>query len=475
MPGVYVQEKTVTSGPIVAVATAVPAFVGYTERADNKGASLRNKPWRITSWAEFVTYFGEAPPRAFRLHPAALLEGETGEDLWTPDGPCANQSYLLECTSTVYLLYDSMRLFFQNGGGPCYVVSVGGFNDPVSAVALMAGIDVLTMESEPTLLVIPDAVQLPLDDCIAVQQHMLNHCGTEMKNRFAILDVPVSKEPPLLTADPMYPVAAFRSRIGQQNLAFGAAYFPWLHTSVISVQELSVGLLDTESSHLLGNLPPVASELQGQLQASGSGIQRLLELMARQLNYLPPSAAMAGIYTAVDNARGVWKAPANVSLNAVLSPAVSLSIDQQDPLNSDGQGMSVNAIRSFVGQGTLVWGARTLDGNSQDWRYVNVRRTMIMLEESIRLAAKAFVFETNTASTWATVKGIISNFLTGIWQQGGLMGSKAEEAFAVYVGLGETMTADDILEGFLRVTVLVALTRPAEFIEITFQQQMQKS
>ena len=197
--------------------------------------------------------------------------------------------------------------------------------------------------------------------------------------------------------------------------------------------------------------------------------------MRKRLNVLPPSPAMAGIYTRVDNSRGVWKAPANVSLNSVISPTVPVSSAQQEDLNVTAQGKSINAIRSFIGEGTLVWGARTLDGNSLDWRYVNVRRTMIMLEESIRLAAKAMVFEPNVANTWVTIKSMIRNFLTGIWKRGGLAGAVPDDAFSVHVGLGETMTPEDILEGILRVTVLVAISRPAEFIEITFQQQMQKS
>jgi uncharacterized protein len=126
-------------------------------------------------------------------------------------------------------------------------------------------------------------------------------------------------------------------------------------------------------------------------------------------------------------------------------------------------------------KGTLVWGARTMDGNSLDWRYINVRRTMIMLKESIRQATKAYVFEPNVAVSWVAIKSMISNYLTSVWKRGALAGSIPDDAFSVHVGLGETMTAEDILEGILRVTVLVALSRPAEFIEITFEQQMQKS
>lgn len=100
---------------------------------------------------------------------------------------------------------------------------------------------------------------------------------------------------------------------------------------------------------------------------------------------------------------------------------------------------------------------------------------MIMLEESIRNAARAYVFEPNVAGTWVNVRSMISNFLNGIWKRGGLAGSSPDDAYNVFVGLGETMTPEDVLEGIMRITVLVAITRPAEFIEITFQQQMQKS
>jgi phage tail sheath protein FI len=198
-------------------------------------------------------------------------------------------------------------------------------------------------------------------------------------------------------------------------------------------------------------------------------------VIAAKLNRLPPSAAIAGLFTSVDNARGVWKAPANVSLNAVVAPSVSISHEEQEDLNVTTGGKSINAIRAFIGAGVMVWGARTLDGNSLDWRYVNVRRTMIMIEESLRLAMAAYVFEPNTANTWVTVKGMASNFLTNIWKRGGLAGASADDAFSVQVGLGSTMTADDILEGRMNVTILLALSRPAEFIELTFQQQMQKS
>jgi hypothetical protein len=190
---------------------------------------------------------------------------------------------------------------------------------------------------------------------------------------------------------------------------------------------------------------------------------------------IPPSAAMAGIYSMVDTTRGVWKAPANVSISSVISPMIKMTGDDQEDLNVTTSGKSVNGIRSFPGEGTIVWGARTLDGNSQDWRYINVRRTMIYIEQSIKIAAKNYVFEPNTANTWVNVRSLVVNFLDDLWKQGGLVGTNSDQAYEVLIGLGQTMTPNDILDGIMRVTVKVAISRPAEFIVITFQQKMQES
>ncbi len=191
---------------------------------------------------------------------------------------------------------------------------------------------------------------------------------------------------------------------------------------------------------------------------------------------LPVSPAIAGIYTMVDNTRGVWKAPANVSLNNILQPFFPISSIEQEGLNVDAvAGKSINAIRTFIGKGTLVWGARTLDGNSLEWRYVPVRRYCIMAEQSIILATRAFVFEPNDTKTWIAIKTMIENFLTQQWRSGALQGQTSQDAFFVHVGLGETMTAQDVLEGRMIVQVGLAITRPAEFITLQFLQKMQSA
>lgn len=203
--------------------------------------------------------------------------------------------------------------------------------------------------------------------------------------------------------------------------------------------------------------------------------KEIITHLREDLNLLPPSGAMAGVYTRMDNTVGVFQSPANVSVGAVTRPAVNLTNEEQEDLNIPLDGKAVNAIRTFPGKGILVWGARTLDGNSQDWRYISVRRTAIFIEQTIQYAIEAYVFEPNTAATWSNIKTLITNFLTNFWQQGALAGPTAADAFSVDVGLGVTMTSQDILDGYLRITVKVAITRPGEFIVMTFQLKMQPS
>ncbi|MFT5891001.1 MAG: phage tail sheath protein FI [Dokdonia sp.] len=191
---------------------------------------------------------------------------------------------------------------------------------------------------------------------------------------------------------------------------------------------------------------------------------------------LPPSSAMAGIYARVDADRGVWKAPANVSLSYVIEPTVQVSHDDQRGLNVDVvAGKSINAIRTFVGKGNLVWGARTLAGNDNEWRYISVRRFFNMAEESIKKATEQFVFEPNDKNTWVRVKAMIDNFLTQQWRAGALAGPTPDKAFYVSVGLGETMTAQDILEGNMIIEIGMAVVRPAEFIILKFSHKMQEA
>lgn len=543
-PGVYIVEKSAFPNSVVEAPTAIPAFIGITEKAQNGADSLSGKPWKITSMTEFQQYFGGAPAPEFALSVIDSPEKDATETFYGIESAFKDENgktRLLRVVnrSNPYSLYYHMVMFFANGGGTCYIVSIGTYNEKdakgnlvkVDKDNVKKALDDLKKEQEITMVVVPEAASTP--DCKDIQTEVLAHCG-EMMNRFAILDVQ-PKTTGNETMDDQ--IKTFRTNVGANYLSYGAAYYPWLNTSVLSdkdidgtvltwdytqeapvlkpffdpksefpkyfssaFEEIKKGkktvlkekvdengqpeidkdtdkkiMVETEEDCTADELAALKNNLHNALLQNFPGYQYIVDKVREKLNRLPPSAAMAGLYTMVDNTRGVWKAPANVSVNYVNSPTENIDNAMQEDLNMPMNGKAVNAIRTFPGEGIKVWGARTLDGNSQDWRYVNVRRTMMFLEESVKNAAKAYVFEPNVAATWMNVRSMIDNFLRSVWKRGGLAGATPEDAYEIHVGLGDTMTANDILDGIMRITVLVAITRPAEFIEITFQQQMQKS
>ncbi|HIH44096.1 MAG TPA: phage tail sheath family protein [Candidatus Methanoperedenaceae archaeon] len=174
--------------------------------------------------------------------------------------------------------------------------------------------------------------------------------------------------------------------------------------------------------------------------------------------YIPPSGSIMGIYSRNDQNRGVHKAPANEVVRTATDLKYLLNKGEQDILNPKG----VNLIRSFPGRGILVWGARTCSSNTL-WKYINVRRLFIYVEESIDEGTQWVVFEPNDDKLWARVKATITEFLTRVWRDGALMGTKAEEAFFVKCDR-TTMTDDDINNGRLVCVIGIAPVRPAEFV-----------
>lgn len=180
--------------------------------------------------------------------------------------------------------------------------------------------------------------------------------------------------------------------------------------------------------------------------------------LLRRPAFLPPSGSICGVYARTDIQRGVFKAPANEVVQACTGLSVSYNAAEQGKLNPNG----VNLIRAIPSQGIRVWGARTCssDGN---WKYVNVRRLFIFLEESIRANTGWVVFEPNDEGLWSRVRGTIALFLETQRRIGALAGSTPEQAYYVDVG-PNTMTQDDILNGRLICEIGVAPVRPAEFV-----------
>ena len=467
-PGVYIEEIPKFPPSVAPVQTAIPAFIGYTQKADDVLPNdLLLKPFRINSMAEYEQHFGFAE----------METGITVVATETRDTAGITTSLKLEAnphsdTLSKHIMNYALQMYFANGGGPCYIVSVALYK-VLLETEMKAALDTLEKVDEPTLLVFPEAQSLGIGDFGLLEQAALLQCAT-LKDRFAIMDVHGADDKSM--SDPKTvlhdALVIFRGAIGNNNLKYGAAYAPNLDT----VLDYVIDETKTVVSHVVNALPAVDAKLDT-LKDTQNRIYEGAKAAIRDLPCkLPPSAAMAGIYAAVDNDRGVWKAPANVSVNAVIKPSIDFSNLDLEDLNVDAvAGKSVNAIRPFTGKGTLVWGARTLAGNDNEWRYINVRRFFIFVEESIKNATGGFVFEPNDANTWVRVQGMCENFLTTLWRQGAMQGIKPEHAFYVAVGLGKTMTALDILEGRMIIEIGMAAVRPAEFIILRFSHKMAES
>ena len=459
-PGVYIQEIPKLPASVAGVETAIPAFIGYTEKATKNGVSVTMVPTRISSLLEYEEIFGVAKAEAFTV---------TINDVYDASDKLTRSISAAMTSTSDFKLYYSLQMYFANGGGPCYIVSVGPYTSTVSDNDLLLGIAALEKYDEPTLLVFPDYMSVA--DYQAVYDAALASCA-KLQDRFTIIDIKDE------TGDADADADNFRNDgINIDNLKYGAVYYPHLKTI------LNFGFTDSTVAidHNITNEPTGAEDYDTlTLAAVKTGNPSLYRNLVAEINKvfvtLPPSGIMAGIYSRVDAERGVWKAPANVGVRSVLGPVFNMTTEDNDYLNIDAtSGKSINAIRTFTGKGTLVWGARTLAGNDNEWRYVPVRRFFNYAEESIKKATEFVVFEPNDANTWLRVKTMIENFLTNEWKQGALAGAKQEDAFFVNVGLGTTMTAQDILEGRLNVEIGMAVVRPAEFIILKFSHKLQQS
>ncbi len=588
-PGVYITEIDAFGSSIVGVATAVPIFIGYTEFAGDptSGQSLYNTPVAISSMTEFTTYFGGAAVQNYTITqtpppptpasggtptPAPVPSFYANFTTAAPSGSPAPSGAGMTVASTGFTLastalpnepnqfnlYWQMRLFFANGGGNCYVVSVGSYwanqfptalPDPVPAdwfpgsiatgdpstpgdAGLLVGINAASYAVGPTMLVVPEACQLSQSDYASVAIAMLAQASA-LQDRVAILDLPGC-----MTANSYDALLQCQTNLSNAiapqvaSVSYGVAYAPALNTSVVTTSDILFtniqatgdgdnsivnNILTTQANQLYGGSQlaaiqgaiaaafPLGSSFgtentaQYSIDAAGypdptantpaalaqwqTSLDNLLlnalpvfsqieQLIAKNMNIAPPSGLLAGVWTKSDAQSGVWNAPANIALAGVNGPLYNMSDGEQSGFNVPTNGQAIDVLRAQPGRGTVVWGARTLDGNSNDYRYVQVRRTLIYVEQSIKTALQSYVFAPNDATTWATVTASISSFLTGLWQQGGLMGAKSSDAFTVSCGLGTTMTSQNVLDGYMIVAVTLQMIHPAEFIELTFTQTM---
>jgi phage tail sheath protein FI len=460
-PGVYVNEISTLPPSIAQVSTAIPAFIGYTEKAlDENGQSLTGKPTKIFSLKEYEQFFGKAENETVTV---AVTVTTT---------PVASMSAVANIAApSEHNMYYSMRLYFDNGGGPCYIVSVGpSSSGAVLDTDLQTGLDNLEAFDEPTIYLFPEGQGIAAaNNYYGLIKNAINQCA-KLQDRFTLVDVYDQSSSSTSTN-----ITNFRGLGGlttNDNLNYAAAYYPNLKTNY------DFQYLDTATDVTITTDGAAAAPVKlNTLLTSNSAVYYASKNAIRKLSpTLPPCSAVAGIYVTVDATRGVWKAPANVSVNGIYDVTDFVTDAEQATMNIDpGPGKSVNAIRPFNGKGILVWGARTLDGNSSEWRYISVRRFFIMVEESAKKATAQFVFEPNDANTWTKIRAMIENYLTLLWREGALAGSKPEQAFFVKCGLGQTMTAQDILDGRLIVEIGMAAVRPAEFIILRFMHKLQEA
>lgn len=464
-PGVYVEEGSISPRTITEVETAIPAFVGYTQKAmKNTVDDLILKPAKIYSLKEYEKYYGY--PKDDDI--AVTVTAGTSRRFMVAS--------FIE-PDLRYLIYYSVKMFFENGGGKCYVISVGTYqsppvidltgdsgSNPATMYGLHDGLDALAREDEPTLIVIPEAINLTAAHYRTLIRSMLRQCNT-LRDRFAIIDLYNGR-----TALDSGALSINRGYFGSNYLKYGAAYYPFVKTTMnyyINEEEINVAV--TYGANPAVNLST--------LKTSNTALYNFVkDTLKEHFVQLPPSAAVAGAYTATDARHGVWKAPANVSLTNVIEPVIKLDNTEYKDLNIDAvTGKSINIIRTLSGNRTVIWGARTLAGNDNEWRYIPVRRFFNMVEKSVKQSTYWVVFESNDANTWASVRGAIENYLTQKWRSGALAGMKPEDAFFVHCGLGITMTTQDVLRGRMNIVIGMALVRPAEFIILKISLKMPSS
>jgi uncharacterized protein len=506
-PGVYVEEVPSSSATLSAGATAVAAFVGFTAKApkDDPKDPDGLKPRLVTNWTQFEELYGGFIPGAMLPHSVygffnnggslayivrvphvapsdepgtlALTAGDRTlgpavefESIGAADGIAVsvapepadadaadddaptfrvdivengtvvesfpgltltpgktNIESAINGTSTKVkvatkidvsaLTIDLASLqagTFAIQPAPPAPVPVSGRSFTGSETA-RTGINGLVIADDVTMVMVPDLVtaarqedgSIDLGLWKSVQLALINHCEGQA-NRMAVLDAPPGMSP--------QQIKEWRSDTAMYDSAFAAMYYPWIRVS-----------------------NPAAT----------NGDTEIL---------VPPSGHMAGIWSRNDETRGVWKAPANEVVRGALDVELDITKAEQGLLNPIG----INCIRPFGTRGIRVWGARTLSSNT-DWTYINVRRLFNMIETSIMNGTQYAVFEPNDQKLWEGLKRTVGSFLRGLWRDGALFGTTAEQAFYVKCD-NETNPPESIDLGRVVVEVGIAPVKPAEFV-----------
>jgi len=309
-------------------------------------------------------------------------------------------SKIVVLSSTLHCRPNNMGLTHLRGGNSGSTISISDYNPTGSKTNSLGEIIYTGLAGFKKIGEISIVCAPNENDIPTLRDAVVSHCE-ELMDRFAILQTSENDADNIDTLRP------------DRESKYAALYFPWL---------------------------------------------KVQDPLTNSYKLIPPGGHIAGIYARCDAERGVHKAPANETLRGVVALQVNLGKEQQGKLNPRG----VNVIRTFPGRGNVVWGARTISTDPL-WKYVNIRRLFLYLEESIEEATQWVVFEPNDEKLWARVKQTITQFLIRVWKDGALMGTTPEKAFFVKCDR-TTMTQDDIDNGRFIVLIGVAPVKPAEFV-----------
>ena len=478
-PGIYIVEDNSLALSISGRSTAIPVFVGVF--APRVGVPVMECV-RIENWMDFIEKFY---PQALvaRFTDVAPLEVTGTKSRKKKSTATQEQSEPVATVSGTTLKEVglalgsfSLRHYFENGGGTCYVLSLAEANYEVNVAKLA-----------PAIAKVPDITLLVYCEYLQAERDLqvytaLNTLLLDNQGFFLLADSPDG------------------ATISGLESTQTAAYYPAFETNYKRQPIIKNDDLDLSATEVLlkgYDDYPTLSRFKAALEVDNlpeqvKALYRSLVIDVENLLnsassiYLRASPAMAGLYAVTDRTRGVWKAPANIAVAGVKS-LVEIDGISETPTPAymtpsklaDVHAAGVNAIRSFFGKGVVVWGARTLKGTDQNsdpnWIYVPVRRLFNSVERDVKAALGRVMFEPNHSATWETVRSTIDHYLFGLWKEGALQGVKPQEAYFVQVGLGVTMTKQDIDEGNLIVEIGLAAVRPVEFVILRFTQNIEEA
>jgi len=328
--------------------------------------------------------------------------------------------------------------FFQNGGSRAYVVNIGAGASLTGTAKKPTGLALLEAVDDVAIVAAPGFTDPASYDAL------ITHCDHELRrDRVAILDTVEQVDDVGLLTEVGTVASTPTSTSGTGDGGDAAA-------------------MATTSTASKGLRPPLA--IGGYAAAYYPWLIVNDPVTGGQVT-APPSGHMAGVWARTDATRGVHKAPANTTIAGALGLVRPVSKGEQELLNPAG----INCIRFFPGEGILVWGARTLDREESEFRYVNVRRLTNMIKETVLKNTRWAVFEPNHHPLWAALRRDVTAFLTNVWRDGALVGETPQEAFFVKCD-AETNPPEVRDEGRVVTLIGIAPVKPAEFVVFQLSQ-----